>query len=80
MSGQPLNLLIGLSDVSATEIPVARRWTGHSELPMILLAIWIIIEWHLVGLGFFSLLTASFSAYFVSRGEIEIEEQQAEEI
>lgn len=34
----------------------------------------------LFGLGFFSLLTASFSAYFVSRGEMEIEEQETEEI
>ena len=34
----------------------------------------------LFGLGFFSLLTASFSAYFVSRGEIEIEEEEVEEI
>jgi voltage-gated potassium channel len=34
----------------------------------------------LFGVGFFSLLTASFSAYFVSRGEIEIEEEEEEEI
>ena len=34
----------------------------------------------LFGVGFFSLLTASFSAYFVSRGEIEIEEEEVEEI
>jgi voltage-gated potassium channel len=34
----------------------------------------------LFGVGFFSLLTASFSAYFVSRGEIEIEEEEIEEI
>jgi voltage-gated potassium channel len=34
----------------------------------------------LFGLGFFSLLTASFSAYFVSRGEMEIEQEEAEEI
>ena len=34
----------------------------------------------LFGVGFFSLLTASFSAYFVSRGEIEIEEEELEEI
>ena len=34
----------------------------------------------LFGVGFFSLLTASFSAYFVSRGEIEIEEEEQEEI
>ncbi len=34
----------------------------------------------LFGVGFFSLLTASFSAYFISRGEVEIEEEEAEEI
>ena len=34
----------------------------------------------LFGVGFFSLLTASFSAYFVSRGEVEIEEEEVEEI
>jgi len=34
----------------------------------------------LFGVGFFSLLTASFSAYFISRGEIEIEEEELEEI
>ena len=34
----------------------------------------------LFGVGFFSLLTASFSAYFISRGEIEIEEEEVEEI
>ena len=33
----------------------------------------------LFGVGFFSLLTASFSAYFVSRGEVEIEEEIEEE-
>ena len=34
----------------------------------------------LFGLGFFSLLTASFSVYFISRGEIEIEEEELKEI
>lgn len=34
----------------------------------------------LFGVGFFSLLTASFSAYFISRGEVEIEEDEVEEI
>jgi voltage-gated potassium channel len=34
----------------------------------------------LFGVGFFSLLTASFSAYFISRGEVEIEEEEIEEI
>jgi hypothetical protein len=39
MSSQPLNLLIGLFGVSATETPMARRRSGHFALPMILLAI-----------------------------------------
>ena len=34
----------------------------------------------LFGVGFFSLLTASFSAYFISRGEVEIEEEELKEI
>ncbi len=34
----------------------------------------------LSGVGFFSLLTASFSAYFISPGEVEIEEEDIEEI
>ena len=34
----------------------------------------------LFGSGFFSLLTASFSAYFVSRGEMEIEEEEARKL
>jgi len=34
----------------------------------------------LFGLVFFSLLTASFSVYFISRGEVEIEEEELEEI
>jgi voltage-gated potassium channel len=34
----------------------------------------------LFGLVFFSLLTAGFSAYFVSRGEVEIEQEEIEEI
>ena len=34
----------------------------------------------LFGVGFFSLLTAGFSAHFISRGEMEIEEEEVEEI
>ena len=34
----------------------------------------------LFGVGFFSLLTAGFSAHFISRGETEIEEEEIEEI
>ena len=51
MSSKLLNLLIGLSGVSATETPAARRWAGRFELPMILLAMWIFIEWYLRARG-----------------------------
>lgn len=40
-------LLIGLPGVAADERPAARRWASRFELPMILLAIWIMIEWYL---------------------------------
>lgn len=41
------SLLIGLPGVADDETPAARRWADHFELPMILLAIWIMIEWYL---------------------------------
>jgi voltage-gated potassium channel len=34
----------------------------------------------LFGVVFFALMTAGFSAYFISRGEVEIEEEELEEI
>jgi voltage-gated potassium channel len=42
-----LHLLTGLSGVATDENPVARRWARRFEVPMILLAIWILIEWYL---------------------------------
>ncbi len=51
MFSHTLNLLIGLSGIAADERPVARRWAGHFELPMILLALWIMIEWYLKAKG-----------------------------
>jgi len=47
MSSNLTTLLIGLPGVADNETPAARRWADHFELPMILLAIWIMIEWYL---------------------------------
>jgi len=41
------NLLIGLPGVAADERPAARHWASRFELPMIMLAFWIMIEWYL---------------------------------
>ena len=46
---QLLPLLIGLSGVAPNENPRAIRWARRFELPMLLLAIWIILEWYLRG-------------------------------
>ena len=46
-----LNLLIGLPGVAADERPKALLWAGRFELPMILLALWIMIEWYLKAKG-----------------------------
>ena len=53
MTSHIINLLIGLSGVAANERPAARRWADRFELPMILLAIWILIEWYLVAKGIY---------------------------
>ena len=52
----PLYLLTGLAGVEANERTAARRWAGRFELPMILLAIWILIEWYLREKGIYSVL------------------------
>jgi voltage-gated potassium channel len=49
-----LHLLTGLAGVAADERPVARHWGNRFELPMILLAIWILIEWYLREKGIYS--------------------------
>jgi len=51
MSSHTLNLLIGLPGVPDNERPAARRWASRFELPMILLALWIMIEWYLKAKG-----------------------------
>lgn len=40
--------LIGLSGVAAHETPAAREWGRRLEWPMLLVAIWIPIQWYLV--------------------------------
>ncbi|NOQ90396.1 MAG: ion transporter [Gammaproteobacteria bacterium] len=47
MINRTLQLLTGLSGVATDEHPAARRWARRFEVPMILLAIWILIEWYL---------------------------------
>jgi voltage-gated potassium channel len=49
-----LHLLTGLAGVAANERKAARRWGNRFELPMILLAIWILIEWYLREKGIYS--------------------------
>jgi len=53
MTSHIINLLIGLSGVAANERPAARRWASRFELPMILLALWILIEWYLRAKGIY---------------------------
>ena len=56
MSSNRLNLLIGLSGVEADENALAQRWGRRFEIPMILLAIWILLEWFLRDKGIYSAL------------------------
>ena len=49
-----LHILTGLAGVADNEQPVARRWGKRFELPMILLAVWILIEWYLREKGIYS--------------------------
>ena len=40
--------MIGLAGVAARETQRARRWGMYFEVPMLLLAIWIVAEWYLI--------------------------------
>ncbi len=51
MLNSSLNYLFGLRGVAADERPAAQRWAKRFEVPMILLALWIVIEWYLVARG-----------------------------
>lgn len=42
---------IGLSGVAADERPLAQRWARYFEVPLLLVAFWIMIEWYLAARG-----------------------------
>ena len=56
MFSNRLNLLVGLSGVEADENSLAQRWGRRFEIPMILLAVWILLEWLLRDKGIYSAL------------------------
>ncbi|UZE95532.1 potassium channel family protein [Alkalimarinus alittae] len=51
MSNQPFPRVIGLAGVDRNENSKALKYAGHLEWPMVLMAIWIIIEWYLQAKG-----------------------------
>jgi len=53
---EKLNALIGLSGVEADENTSAQRWGRRFEIPMILLAFWILLEWFLRDKAIYSIL------------------------
>jgi voltage-gated potassium channel len=59
------SMLTGLSGVAADETLAARRWARRFELPMILLAIWMLIEWYLRGKNIYSPLFAQVTDWFI---------------
>lgn len=38
--------IFGLSGVASDETEIAQRWGRHFEIPMLLLALWILVEWY----------------------------------
>ncbi|MDB4575666.1 potassium channel family protein [bacterium] len=59
------NLLTGLSGVAADENIAARRWARRFEFPMILLAIWMLIEWYLREKNIYSPVFAQVTDWFI---------------
>ena len=59
------NMLTGLSGVAADENPTAMRWAHRFELPMILLAIWILVEWYLRGKNIYSEVFDQVTDWFI---------------
>lgn len=53
MTRTSLPTLIGLAGIAEDETPLARRWGTYFEVPMLLLAIWIIAEWYLTVEGIY---------------------------
>ena len=51
MKRNPIISILGLAGVANDETALARRWGRYFEAPMLLLALWIIIEWYLTEKG-----------------------------
>lgn len=65
MPNTPIHYLVGLRGVAADENPLARTWARRFELPMILLALWIVIEWYLVARGVYPHLLIRFTDWLI---------------
>lgn len=46
-----LDSLFGFGGMHPDENPRAIRWANHFETPMMLVAIWIFVEWHMISRG-----------------------------
>lgn len=46
-----IDSLFGFGGMHPDENAKARRWANHFETPMMLVAIWIFVEWHLIAKG-----------------------------
>ena len=51
MTRRSFTSFIGLAGVADDERPRARRWGQLFEVPMLLIALWIITEWYLSARG-----------------------------
>ena len=49
-----LDVWVGFGGMHPDENPRARRWADHFEAPMMLVALWIFIEWHAISKGLIS--------------------------
>ena len=65
MPNTTFHYLIGLRGVAADERPAARTWASRFELPMILLAMWIVVEWYLVARGVYPDLLIRFTDWLI---------------
>jgi voltage-gated potassium channel len=49
-----LDVWVGFGGMHPDENPRALRWANRFEAPMMLMALWIFIEWHMIGKGLIS--------------------------
>lgn len=58
-------LVVGLAGVSPNENPSALRWSQRLEWPMLLLSLWIILEWYLQARGHLDATTITVSDWTI---------------